>query len=134
MVSPLFFIGYELEDDALDAYQSHNDPRGAIKALLHDVESLTYNPASVVRYDDIDGCTHTVVCCFTDLRECAYSAKELDAIPIPAEFSRVPEQVKTNGKVRRVFAPKAMVYSYGRAGKHTSTTLSKGGVDVSLGY
>lgn len=111
---PVVFIGYELHDDPLDAYESHNNP---IKALLHDVESLTHNPASIVRYDDIDGNTHTFVCCFADIRECAYSTKELDAIPIPAEFSRVPEQVKTNGELRRVFAPKAMVYSYGGNGK-----------------
>ena len=87
------------------------------KALLHDVETLTHNPASVVRYDDIDGCAHRVICCFVDCREGAYSTSELDTIPIPAEFSRVPEQVKTNGELRRVFALKAMVFSCGRDGR-----------------
>lgn len=112
--SPVVFIGYELENNALDAYQSHSNPN---KALLHDVESLTQNPASVVHYDDIDGCMHRFVCCFVDLREGATSTRELDAIPIPAEFSRVPKQVKTNGELRRVFASKAKVFSYGRDGK-----------------
>jgi len=111
---PVVFIGYKLENNALDAYYLHSNPT---KALLHDVESLTHNPASFVRYEDNDGYTHRFVCCFVDLREGATSTRELDAIPIPAEFSRVPEQVKTNGELRRVFAPKAMVFSYGRDGR-----------------
>ncbi|KAF8957046.1 hypothetical protein BDZ97DRAFT_1924885 [Flammula alnicola] len=113
---PVVFIGYELENGALDTFQSQNTP-DSIKALLHDIESEMHNPASVVRYHDSDNSTHKFICCFADLRERAYTSKELDAIPIPAEFARVPERVKTRGEIRRVFAPNAMVISYGRDGK-----------------
>ncbi|KAF8959790.1 hypothetical protein BDZ97DRAFT_2060962 [Flammula alnicola] len=114
--TPVIFIGYELENDALDIFQSQNTPH-SIKALLQDIESETHNPASVVRYHDSDNSMHRFICCFADLRERAYTSKELDAIPIPAEFSRVPERVKTRGELRRIFAPNAMVISCGRNGK-----------------
>lgn len=48
---PVVFIGYELEDDALDIYQSSSRPREATKSLLRVVESETSRPASIVRYD-----------------------------------------------------------------------------------
>jgi len=108
---PIVFIGFELEKAALDTY-----PRD-FKVLLQDVEALTNNPASIVRYDDND-CTHIFVCCFADLRQRAYSSKELEAIPIPAAFSLLPKRMSVlGGDLQRHFAPKAMVFSYGRDGK-----------------
>ncbi|KAK0431368.1 hypothetical protein EV421DRAFT_174350 [Armillaria borealis] len=114
---PVVFIGYELEDDALDIYQSSNDPREAVKSLLRVVESETSRPASIVRYDDSKGQTHKFVCCFADLSGRTYSSKEIDAIRVPPEFFLVPKRVKTRGELERKFSPSAMVNSYGADGK-----------------
>ncbi|KAK0214375.1 hypothetical protein IW262DRAFT_1300465 [Armillaria fumosa] len=114
---PVVFIGYELEDDALDVYQSSDSPRDAVRSLLHVVESETSRPASIVRYDDSKGQTHKFVCCFADLSGRTYSSKEIDAVPVPAEFFRVPERVKTRGELERKFSPSAMVNSYDADGK-----------------
>ncbi|KAK0501910.1 hypothetical protein EDD18DRAFT_677007 [Armillaria luteobubalina] len=114
---PVVFIGYELEDDALDIYRSSNCHREAVKSLLHVVESETSRPASIVRYDDSKGQTHQFVCCFVDLSGRTYSPKEIDAIPVPSEFFGVPKRVKTRGELERKFSPSAMVNSYGADGK-----------------
>ncbi|SJL16531.1 uncharacterized protein ARMOST_20057 [Armillaria ostoyae] len=114
---PVVFIGYELEDDALDIYQSSNGPREAAKSLLRVVESETSRPASIVRYDDSKGQTHKFVCCFADLSGRTYSPKEIDAIPVPSKFFGVPKRVKTRGELERKFSPSAMVNSYGADGK-----------------
>ncbi|KAF9499533.1 hypothetical protein BDN71DRAFT_1441655 [Pleurotus eryngii] len=114
---PVVFIGYELEDDALDIYQSSSSLREAAKALLRVVESETSRPASIVRYDDAKGQTHKYVCCFADLSGRTYSTKEIDSIPVPTEFFRVPKRVKTRGRLERKFSSSAMVNSYGADGK-----------------
>ncbi len=115
---PVVFIGYELEDDALDIYQSSTGPTEAVKSLLRVVESETSRPASIVRYDDSQGQTHKFVCCFADLTGRTYSPKEIDAIPVPAGFFRVPERVKTRGaQLERRFSPSAIVNSYDADGK-----------------
>ncbi|PBK94338.1 hypothetical protein ARMGADRAFT_1164581, partial [Armillaria gallica] len=112
---PVVFIGYELEDDALDI---SNSPSEAVKSLLRVVESETSRPASIVRYDDSRGQTHNFVCCFADLSGRTYSPEEIDAIPVPPGFFRVPERVKTRGaQLERKFSPSAMVNSYDVDGK-----------------
>jgi len=108
-------VGYELPDDILDNYTS-NSPLNAIKALLRDVESDTHNPASVVRYEDDGGHSHMLLCCYTDLRRRPHSYEELEAIPIPPEFLRLPERLRTSNKIRRVIL-NGMVFSYDGDGK-----------------
>ncbi|KAK0235281.1 hypothetical protein EDD85DRAFT_792137 [Armillaria nabsnona] len=114
---PAVFIGYKLEDDALDIYQSSNDPKDAVKSLLRVVESEKSRLASIVRYDDSKGQTHKFVCCFADLSGRAYSSKEIDAIPVPPDFFCITKRVKTRGELERKFSPSAMVNSYGADGK-----------------
>jgi hypothetical protein len=122
---PVVFVGYELANHALDAYQPHTDPPytnplHAYKGLLRDIEHRTHTPASIVRYDSYDTdamTTHTALCCFVDLRERAYDVDEVEAVRVPAAFGRVPGWVRTRGGVRRVFAPRALVYSYGADGR-----------------
>ncbi|KAF8887043.1 hypothetical protein CPB84DRAFT_1826978 [Gymnopilus junonius] len=113
----IVFIGYELEDDALDIYQSSNSPREAAKSLLHVVESETSRPASIVRYDDSRGQTHKFICCFADLSGQTYSPKEIDAIPVPTEFFGMLKRVKMRGVLECKFSPSAMVNSYSADGK-----------------
>lgn len=77
-----------------------------------------------MRYDDDDdlSCTvHTFVCCFVDIRRRAYTSKELDNIPIPAKFARVPERVKTSSDLLRVFAQNAMIFSFDSNGQSRIT-------------
>ncbi|KAF8959747.1 hypothetical protein BDZ97DRAFT_1380718 [Flammula alnicola] len=114
---PVVFVGYELENDALDTYQPRHASRDSIDGMLRDIETETHNPASIVRYDDLDGCTHNAICCFADLRRRPYTSKELDAILVPAEFARVPDLVPTSSYLLRVFAPNAMVFSIRSDGK-----------------
>ena len=108
-------VGYDIPADTLDLYKS-NSPLNAIKALLRDVESNTHNPASVVRYDDDDGRSHMLLCCYADLRRRPLSYKELEEVPIPSEFLRLPERLHTSGDIRRVVL-NGMVFSYDDNGK-----------------
>lgn len=111
------FIVYELEDDALDVYQSSNDPKDVVKSLLRVAKSETSRPASIICYDDSKGQTHIFVCCFADLSGWTYSSKEIDAIPVAPDFFCVTKRVKTRGELERKFSPSAIVKSYGADGK-----------------
>ncbi|KAF8898230.1 hypothetical protein CPB84DRAFT_1847786 [Gymnopilus junonius] len=93
---PVVFIGYELEGDALDIFQSSNSPRKAATSLLRAVESETSRPASIVRYDDSKGRTHKFICCFADLEPTFQKRSTLFL-------------VKTSGELERKFSPNAMV-------------------------
>jgi len=103
-------VGYKLPDDILDIYKS-NSPRNAIKILLRDVESYMRTPASIVRYDDDDGRSHMLLCCYIDLRQRPRSYEELEAVPIPPTFLRLPERLRISGGIRRVIV-NGMVFSY----------------------
>lgn len=126
---PVVFIGYELADDALEPYgPSPFSSLDAIRAMLRDVESATDTPVSFVRYEDQDphGPTHSFICCFRDTSRRPYTSSELDAIAVPAGFERLPELVKARGGLKRVFAPRAHVFSIDREKnrRHTSTRTS----------
>ncbi|KAJ3512327.1 hypothetical protein NLJ89_g3580 [Agrocybe chaxingu] len=84
---PVICIGYELEEDPLDVYQSLDNPLGAVKFLLRTVESEIEKPTSIVSYDDIEGQARRFVFCFVDLRGRTYSSKELDAVAVPHSYS-----------------------------------------------
>ncbi|CAA7268903.1 unnamed protein product [Cyclocybe aegerita] len=115
--TPVIFIGYELEEDALDIYSVADNPRGEIKSLLRIVEAKIGILVGVVRYDDLEEQTHQFVCCFVVLSGRTYSSKELGDIVVHPEFFHMPSMVKTKGEFEHKFSPSAFVDSYGADGK-----------------
>ena len=108
-------IGYEV-GDALERYQrQHHIPGFYFKQLLQYVESEISIPVSLVRLEDHledSVLTRMLLCCYVDTRTRAYDCEELMAVIVPPQFARVKEILGIDGDLKRVFAPKGMVYSY----------------------
>ena len=69
---------------------------------------------SLARLEDYSDLTSSRVflCCNVDIRDNIYECEEVMAVTVPPQFTRVKKILGIDGNLKRVFAPKAMVYSF----------------------
>lgn len=113
---PTFLVGYPVSHEAIERYRTlKNLPRYNNRILVEDLQSKITAPLVLVRVeadDDAGAPSNYYFCCFVDFSDRAYQPEELLAIPVPPAFHQLPQLIPVEGEVRRLFAPRAMIFSY----------------------
>ncbi|KAI0295885.1 hypothetical protein B0F90DRAFT_1919179 [Multifurca ochricompacta] len=117
-VAPNSAIGYEVAD-ALERYQCQHGIEGVLsfKQFLQYAESEASMPISLVSLEDSSSLDRMFLCCYVDTRVRVYDFKELMAVIVPPQFTRLKEVLGMYGDLKRVFAPKGIIFSYDVDGK-----------------
>jgi hypothetical protein len=112
-------IGYEVMN-VLDEYireQGISPENQAFKSVLRILESEASIPLALVRLEDVSG-SRTFLCFHVEYEDEKVSdCEELMEIAVPPQFARLKESMGIAGDVKRVFGPKAVVFSYGTNGR-----------------
>ena len=116
---PSSLVGYCVSSEAIERYRAlKNLPESNNRFLLQDLESRIGVPLALVRVerDDEAACDH-YLCCFADYSGRVYDSKDLLTIPVPLAFHQLPQLIPVEGDLRRLFAPRTMIWSYDQSGK-----------------
>jgi hypothetical protein len=121
---PIAAIGYDATD-AVDRYKHEYPISGlsAFKQILHNVESETSIPVALAMLETEDSLNPTFLCCYVDCRRKVHSCDDLMAVAVPPQFTRVKEMLGIDGDLKRVFSPRAVVFSYHVDGRRRNSEL-----------
>ena len=117
---PAALIGYDATDALENYFNEHDVPEGIVsyKLLLQRLETETSAPIFMASLDDDDGdVPRRLLCFYVDYSIRVYDCAELMAVTVPAQFKRVKDVLGIEGDLRRVFAPKAHIYSWDSNGR-----------------
>jgi hypothetical protein len=111
---PIFLVGYPVSHEAIERYRTlKNLPRYNNRILVEDLQSKITAPLALVRVETDDGApSNYYFCCFVDFSDRAYQPEGLLGIPVPSAFHQLPQLIPVEGEVRRLFAPRAMIFSF----------------------
>jgi hypothetical protein len=111
---PICLVGYPVSWESLEQYRILNTlPEYNNRLLVQDLESKINTPVKLVRVD-IYNVEETIanhyLCCFADSSGKPYEPEDLLAIPVPLAFNQLPQLIPVEGKLRRLFAPRANAF------------------------
>ena len=106
-------VGYDATDAFENYLREHDLPAGT-KALLRRLEAETSTPIFLAILEDVGGVSRVFLCYYAIK---VYDCAELTAVTMPTQFERVKDLLSIEGDLRKVFAPRAHIFSWDNKGR-----------------